>query len=62
MQRLAPCLTSAGRGAFPARLRHDADILHVAKLVCIEYATDAAFRIFLKIRTFGTLAMGAMTA
>ena len=34
------------------QLLHDADILQVAKLVCIEYATDAAFRAFLENQDF----------
>jgi hypothetical protein len=34
------------------QLLQDADTLHVAKLVCIEYATDAAFRAFLEGQGF----------
>ncbi len=34
------------------QLLRDADALHAAKLVCIEYATDATFRTFLESQDF----------
>jgi hypothetical protein len=34
------------------QLLRDADALHAARLVCIEYATDAAFRAFLESQDF----------
>src|SRR5262245_37099150 len=44
------------------KLLRDAEALQAAKLVCIEYATDAAFRAFLEGQDFHQVGEGSITA